>query len=150
MYNPSTYLHMAMAFQVTPPEKFNFARPEEWPKWARRFERFQHASGLTEKDDETQVNTLLYAMGDEGDDILQSFHLAEADAKKYKMVKERFDGHFVKKRNVIYETARFNQRSQEEGESVDTFITALHGLAEYCNFCELHDEMIRDRIVVGL
>ena len=84
MYNPSTYLNVAMAFQVTPPEKFNFTRPEEWPKWARRFERFRHASGLTEKDDETQVNTLLYAMGDKGDDILQSFQLAEADAKKYK------------------------------------------------------------------
>ena len=101
-----------MAFQVTPPDKFNFARPEEWPKWARRFERFRHASGLTEKDDETQVNTLLYAMGDEGEDIIRSFHLAEADAKKYKTVKERFDGHFVKKRNVIYERARFNQRTR--------------------------------------
>jgi len=47
--------------------------------------------------------------------------------------------------------ARFNQRSHEEGESVDAFFfLALHGLAEYCNFRELHDEMIRDRIVVRL
>ena len=30
------------------------------------------------------------------------------------------------------------------------FIMALHGLVEYCNFHELHDETIRDRIVVGL
>jgi len=43
-------------------------------------------------------------MGDEGDDILRSFNLAEADAKKYKTVKEQFDGHFAKKRNVIYES----------------------------------------------
>jgi len=95
---------VTLVFQVTPQEKFNFAHPEQWPKWACRFKRFGHASGLTEKDNETQVNTLVYAMGDEGDDILQSCHLVEADAKKYKMVKERFDGHFVKKRNVIYES----------------------------------------------
>ena len=51
---------------------------------------------------------------------------------------------------MIYERARFNQRKQLEGESVDTFITALHSLAEHCMYGELRDEMIRDRIVVGL
>lgn len=30
------------------------------------------------------------------------------------------------------------------------FITALHTLAEHCNYGTLHDELIRDRIVVGL
>ena len=62
-------------------------------------------------------------MGDEADDIMRSFQLSEADQKKYKVVKERFDQHFVKKRNVIFERARFNKRKQEEGESVDSYIT---------------------------
>ena len=65
-------------------------------------------------------------------------------------MKAKFDGHFVKRRNVIYERARFNQRVQEPGESVDAFITALYGLAEHCGYAGLHDEMIRDRILVGL
>ena len=137
-------------YQVSPPEQFNFTKPEEWPKWARRFERFRKASGLAEKDEETQVNTLVYSMGDEADDILRSFRLSEEDAKKYDVVKAKFDGHFVKRRNVIYERAKFNQRCQEPSESVDSFITALYGLAEYCGYAGLHDEMIRDRIVVGL
>ena len=89
-------------------------------------------------------------MGDEADDILRSFRLSEEDAKKYDVVKTKFDGHFVKRRNVIYERAKFNQRCQEPSESVDSFITALYGLAEYCGYAGLHDEMIRDRIVVGL
>ena len=137
-------------YQVSPPEQFNFSHPAEWPKWARRFERFRRASGLAEKDEEAQVNTLLYSMGDEADDILRSFRLSEEDAKSYDTVKSKFDGHFVKRRNVIYERAKFNQRKQEPGESVDSFITALYGLAEYCGYSTLHDEMIRDRIVVGL
>ena len=137
-------------YQVSPPEQFNFTKPEEWPKWTRRFERFRKALGLAEKEEETQVNTLVYSMGDEADDILRSFRLSEEDAKKYDVVKAKFDGYFVKRRNVIYERAKFNQRCQELGESVDSFITALYGLAEYCGYAGLHDEMIRDRIVVGL
>ena len=39
---------------------------------------------------------------------------------------------------------------QEPRESVDSFITALYGLAKYCGNFDLHDEMIRDGIVVGL
>lgn len=41
-------------------------------------------------------------------------------------------------------------RQQEIGESVDSFYTALHCLAEHCGYGALHDEMVRDRLVVGL
>ena len=37
-----------------------------------------------------------------------------------------------------------------DGETADSFITALYGLAEHCDYGALHDEMIRDRIVVGI
>ena len=97
-----------------------------------------------------QVNTLIYAMGDDADDILCSFRLSSADSKKYDTVKAKFDVHFVKRRNVIYGRAKFNLRRQGDGESVDSSITALYGLAEYCGYGNLHDEMIRDRIVVGI
>ena len=67
--------------------------------------------------------------------------------KKYQPVTAKFQGHFVKKRNVIYERTRFNMRVQEEGEPVDSFITAL---SEHCQFGALQDEMLRDRTVVGI
>ncbi len=41
-------------------------------------------------------------------------------------------------------------RKQEPGESADSFITAVHKLAEHCNFGPLKDELIRDRVVVGI
>ena len=41
-------------------------------------------------------------------------------------------------------------RKQEGGESVDAFIMDLYALAEHCGYNTLHDEMIRDRLVVGL
>ena len=66
------------------------------------------ASGLSAKDDEMQVNTLIYAMGDEGDDILRSFDLSEVDCKKYDVVRGKFETHFVQQRNFIFERAKFN------------------------------------------
>ena len=61
-------------------------------------------------------------MGTEADGILHSFHLSQGDAKKYNTIKGKY---FVKKRNVIYERARFNQRTQQPDEPVDSFITDL-------------------------
>ena len=51
---------------------------------------------------------------------------------------------------MIYERATFNTRVQRVGESVDNLITELFSLAEHCGFGNLHDELIRERIVVGV
>ena len=89
-------------------------------------------------------------MGNDADDILCSFHLTEEQKKNYDTVKEKFDSHFVKKRNTIFKRACFNMRKQEEGEPADSFITDLYCLAEHCGYGTLHDELIRDTLVVGL
>ena len=127
---------MAATFTVAPPEPFNFKCPNEWTKWIRRFERFKSASGLEEKSEERQVNALLYTMGETTDDRFQSFGLSDEDKKVYKTVKEHFDSHFVKRKNVIYERAMFNRRKQEDGETVDAFITSLYTLSEHCNYAK--------------
>ncbi|KAJ8403171.1 hypothetical protein AAFF_G00353880 [Aldrovandia affinis] len=62
-------------FQVTPPEKFTF-KSDDWPKWIKRFDRFHIASGLETQADENQVNSLIYTMGKEAEDILVSLHLS--------------------------------------------------------------------------
>ena len=57
---------------------------------------------------------------------------------------------FKVRKNVTFERARFNGRSQREGESVEHFITSLYNLAENCDYTEMKAELIRDRIVVGI
>ena len=89
-------------------------------------------------------------MGAEADNIFRSFKLSEDDSRSYKTVSEKFTSHFVKKHNVIYERARLNMRQQEEEEPVDAFVTDVYSLAEHCDFNDLHDQLIRDRIVVGI
>ena len=66
---------------------------------------------------------------------------------KKDMAMEKFQEHFVNHRNVIFERAKFNNRKQEPGEAVDNFITSRYALADHCT---LYNEMLRDRIVVGI
>jgi len=136
------------SFTVTSPEPFTFSNPSEWSKWIKRFERFKSASGIKEEAD--QINALVYLMGEQAEDILSSFNISDADAKKYETVKKRFEDHFVVSKNVIYERAKFNSRVQTPGEAVVTFIEDLHRLAEYCEYGTLREELIRDRLVVGV
>ena len=53
------------------------------------------ATELIARDEEAQVNMLIYTMGDEADDILRSFKLSDTDAKKYSVVKKKFEDHFI-------------------------------------------------------
>ena len=137
-------------FNFSHPEKFNFNQPENWEAWFKRFERFRQASGLYEKSEDIQVYTLVYSMGPEAEEIMSSFRLSEDNAKKWNTVTDKFIKYFVPKKNVIFERATFNQRVQQEHENVDIFVTALHQLAEHCEFAALKDQLIKDRIVVGI
>ena len=102
--------------------------------------------------------TLIYTMGQEAEQVYKSFGLIdEADddndgyneANDYAKVMELFDTHFVPKRNVIFERARFHSRTQEQGESVEQYIRHLYELAAHCDFTEREEE-IRDRLVIGI
>ncbi len=54
-------------------------------------------------------------MGDKSDDILQAFNLSAEDVKNYSTVKGKLEAQ-----------KKFNQRTQAEGEAVDSFITDLY------------------------
>ncbi|XP_037572269.1 uncharacterized protein LOC119454393 [Dermacentor silvarum] len=89
-------------------------------------------------------------MGKEAEDVLASLSLTDADLTDYATVKSKFEGHFIPCTNVIFERANFNRRKQEANETVQSFITDLHNIAETCEYGSLKDDLIRDWLVVGL
>ena len=128
------------------PPPFDFKAPDGWPKWKRRYLQFQEATGLEE---DRQVSTFLYCIGEEANDVLTSTNISEEDAKKFDLVVAAYFG--VRSRhNVIFERARFNQRDQLPEESVETYISELYRLAENCKCGAMKDELIRDQLVVGI
>ena len=53
-------------------------------------------------------------------------------------------------KNVIFERAQFMHRVHQPNENVDDFMTCLHSQVDSCDYGALKDEMVRDRLVVGL
>ena len=141
---------MTANIPITPPEKFDFKKPDEWLKWKRRFAQFLSASGLDKEEETRQVSTLLYCLGDEAHDVLSSTKITDEDRKTYSKVMEKFDAYFDVRKNVIFERARFNKRNQLEGETAEEYVTALYGLIESCEYGTMKDELLRDRLVVGI
>ncbi len=93
-----------------PPEAFDFARPAEWPMWRHGFDHFRVVSKLDKDSNEVQVNTLLYAMGREAEAIYDSFEFGNANEHpSYTEVMDKFNDHFVPKRNVIHDRACFHK-----------------------------------------
>lgn len=137
-------------FVFSPPTPFDFSQPATWERWIQRFQRYREVSSLSEQTQERQITTLIYCMGEDAEDILTASNLSDADKKDYSKVKKMFADFFIGKRNVIYERAKFNTRIQKDGESVESFATDLRKLGEHCDYGQLLDEFIRDRIVIGI
>ncbi len=135
--------------EIPCPDQFDF-NTENWPAWKARFLRYRAFSDLGAKPDMRQINALLYCMGSRADDILRILRLSDEESKKFDTVLDKFDKHFVARRNVIYERVQFNRRRQNAGEKANDFITALFKLADTCDYGTLKDELIRDRLVVGI
>ena len=74
--------------------KICFNKPDEWHEWIRRFERLRQALGIPSKEEENQVNALLYTLGEQSDEMVNLRNLSENDRKMYKTVKEKFDSYF--------------------------------------------------------
>ncbi len=136
--------------QLQPPELFDFKSPDSWPKWKRRFKQYRDASGLSGESEPRQVSTLLYCLGEEANDVLASTNITEEEKKVFLTVMEKLDGFFKVRHNVIFERARFNMRNQLPGEAAEKYIAELYRLADNCNFGNFRDELIRDRLVVGI
>ena len=138
------------SYQFPPPETFNFQCPDEWSKWKRRFECFRNASGLVKEDEVQHVSALLYCMEEPADNVLTSTKISTKDRQKYASVVGKFDDYFKVCRNVILERARFNRRNQLPGESAEQYITTLYSLVSTCEYGGLTDQLLRDRLVVGI
>lgn len=139
-----------VVLRLDPPRNFSFA-PKDWPSWKAHFERYRSASGLAKLSGVEQVNALIYIMGLKAEEISKAFvYTKPEDTQVYENVLAKFDAHFIPRKNVIHERYLFNTRSQRKGETAEEFVTALHTLAETCDFGTFKDELIRDRIVVGI
>ena len=62
----------------------------------------------------------------------------------------KFEKYCSPKSNLTYERHQFNTRNQNEGESIDSYVTELRILSKSCEFGDFTDSLIKDRLIYGV
>ena len=70
--------------------------------------------------------------------------------KTFQELTEVLRNHYSPPPSEVMQRFRFNTRSRKPGESVATYVAELRRLAEYCNYGNTLEKMIRDRLVSGI
>ena len=105
---------------------------------------------LASKDEARKVGTLLYCLREEADDVLSLTNISTEERTKYSEVMAKLDEYFRVRKNVIFERARFNRRNQLLEKTAEEYITILFHLVDSCNYGNLRDKMLWDRLLVGI
>lgn len=82
--------------------------------------------------------------------LYNTFNLTAEEEKKLDVVMSKFEDYCMPKKNVVFERYMFHKRVQKEGETFEQFLTDVKKLARTCEFNNMTDEMVRDRIVLGV
>ncbi len=121
---------------------------EQWCSYTERFEYFMAANDI---DQEKAVPTFLSVMGPKTFTLLRNLLQPEKPGEKtYDQIVNTLKAHFSPKPLVIAERFRFHRRNQLEGETVTMFVAVLKKLSEHCEFGDVRNDTLRDRLVCGL
>ncbi len=147
----SVSAHIAANIPPPSPMNMNGDWSDNWDLFRAEFEDYALVMGLAEKTKEVQAATLRSVMGPECRHVYRhNLNLTAAQQGDVKTILESLDVYFKPAKNVIYERYVFGCCKQEERESIDNFVTRLREKAATCDYGGLKDEMIRDKIVLGI
>lgn len=89
-------------------------------------------------------------LGYEALEVLNSLNLTPEEGANYDNVIGAMSRFCEPRKNTVYERHNFYKRIQHDGESFDSFLMEIKRLAKSCDFGNAENEMIRDRIVMGV
>ncbi|KAJ8405108.1 hypothetical protein AAFF_G00330290 [Aldrovandia affinis] len=123
-----------------------------WDIFRAEYEDYVLLTGTAEKDKKIQAATLRSVMGSECRHVYRhNLNLSVAGTGDPAVIPlDELEKYFKPAKNTIYERYVFGSCKQEEGESIDNFVTRLRERAATCEYGQLKDEMIRDKIVLGV
>ncbi|UYV66194.1 K02A2.6-like [Cordylochernes scorpioides] len=97
-----------------------------------------------------RVAACIAVRGKEAYNIFEHLDLSDEQRNNSDEIINALTHHFTPKINIIYERSIFNQTNQETNESIEQYICRLRKLSSTCNYGAMTEEMIRDRLVLGI
>lgn len=123
---------------------------ENWRFFKQKFQIYLTASKNMKADSEYKVALLLNSIGDRGVRLYNTLVISEDKKNDYETVIKAFEEHFDPEKNITYERYKFLKRNQKSGETYEDYIMELRDLSSTCEFGNLTDGLIRDRLVCGV
>lgn len=123
---------------------------ENWRIFKKSYDIFEIALNVHEKKDDTRIAVFLNAAGKDALELFDTLPINEDNKKKFDQVIKAFEDFCMPKKNMVYERFVFYSRNQKEGETFDTFLIDIKKLSKTCGFDNCKDDMVRDRIVLGI
>lgn len=142
-------------FHLTIPKPLDLSNrssaAENFQLWKTKFQDFCILTQLNNESKEYQMALFRQSVGDEALKAIQRFKFdPNEDPTDWRTIMNKLEDLCRGERNETYERYRFFTRSQQEGETFDEYLCTIENLADTCNFSDLRDSLIRDRIVTGL
>ena len=122
---------------------------DNWRYFHESWSNYSLATDLGRRGAPVEVATLLSVMGRDAHEVYKNLDLSDDAKKDPKEILKGLDNHFVPSKNVIFERYMFNSATQDD-DSIEGYLNRLRKLASTCKFGNLCDELIRDRLVIGV
>ena len=137
-------------FPVPSPMNTKGDQVNNWEFFKQQWEDYEVAPGLNKQDPKIRLATLRSVMGKECLQIFLNLKLTDEEKNDVQTCINALETYFKPKRNVVYERYLFNSCTQGPEETVDGYVNRLRKCASTCQFGTLTEELIRDRLVLGL
>ena len=126
-----------MSILCKPPELLSFTGnvAQNWREFSEQLQWFLQGTESTDKDGKVKIGIMLSHAGKEAREIYKTLPWTDAgDADKFDKVCKAFQNYCSPRKNIIYERYVFWNLQQEEGESIDTYLTRLKVKVDTCEY----------------
>ena len=137
-------------FPVPQPMVYKGDRETNWEFFRQQCEDYEVATELSKQVTPVRLASLRSLMGKDCLQIFRNLSLYPAQQESVTSYLDALEAYFKPQRNVVYERYVFNTCVQTQDESVDAYVKRLRKLASSCDFGVLTNELIRDRLVIGV
>lgn len=120
----------------------------QWRKWKQTWNSYEIVSRLQSQPEPFRLATFITCIGPDALEVYNALQFGK-DQSRIKMddVLTAMENHFV---NPTYERYKFNRREQKVGETFHVYLTALRAMVRTCNYGDMTDDLLKDRLVCGI
>ena len=125
---------------------------ENWKLFKQRWRNHGILTELGTYDDKYQVAMFVSMIDDDALKVYNGFQFSTAEENRtVAEIIAEFDSYALGVSNETYERYMFNSRSQNSGETFESFLASVRLLIRSCNYCDqCAPSLLRDRIVLGI